>query len=206
MQTIRFVIIAAIIALSAAAFWVSYQTGELGPQTSQVLQGSAGPKIGGPFELIDHNGVKVTDQSFDGRHLLVFFGYTFCPDICPVTLAVIATALDELGPDADKVMPLFITADPARDTAEVLNAYVSSFHPSIVGLTGSEEQIDSAAKAFGVYRARSSVDTGDPDNYLVDHTSITYLMTPENAYAAHFSHGASSEDIAAGIRRILSGG
>jgi len=203
MQTLRIIIIAVVIAVSAGVFWFAYQSGILGPQTSQVLQGAAGPKIGGPFEMVNQWGEPTTDKDFGDTYKLVFFGYTFCPDVCPVTLSVISTAMDELGADAARVTPIFVSVDPERDTPEVLRDYVASFHPGIIALTGTKEQIDKMAKAYGVYYAKSSVDSGDPENYLVDHTSITYLMAPDNTYAAHFSHGTNAEDIVAGIRHVL---
>ena len=206
MQALRVIIIAVIVAVSAGVFWFSYQSGVLGPQTSQVLQGSAGPKIGGPFEMVNQWGELTTDKDFGDTHRLMFFGFTYCPDICPITLSVISNALDRLGDDATRITPIFVSVDPARDTPDVLKDYVASFHPGIIALTGSDAQVAAIARAYGVYYAKSNVDTDDPGNYLVDHTSITYLMTPENTYAAHFSHGASAEDIVAGVRRILDGG
>lgn len=206
MQTLRIIMIAAVVAVGLGVFWFSYQSGVLGPQTSQVLQGSAGPKIGGPFEMVNHWGEPTTDKDFGDTYRLMFFGFTYCPDICPVTLSVISSALDQMGTDATRVTPLFISVDPGRDTPEAMRDYVSSFHPGIIGLTGSEEQVDHVAKSYGVYYAKSAATADDPDNYLVDHTSITYLITPDNTYAAHFSHGTSAEDIAAGVLRVLNGG
>ncbi|MEQ8667113.1 MAG: SCO family protein [Rhodospirillales bacterium] len=206
MQTLRIVVIVLVVAVSAGGFWFAYQSGVLGPQTSRVLQGSNGPKIGGPFELVNHWGETTTAEDFKGSYMLVFFGYTYCPDVCPVTLSNVSTALDMLGDDAAKVTPLFVTVDPERDTVDQLSEYVKYFHPAIIGLTGSEQQIADVTKAYGVYYAKADGGTGDPQDYLMDHTSITYLMTPENTYAAHFSHSATAEDMAAGIRRVLDGG
>ena len=104
--------------------------------------------IGGPFELVDHTGQTVTEESFDDRYLLVYFGYAYCPDICPTELLIMGQAVDELGELGDEVQPLFVTVDPARDTVEYLADYVPSFHPRLIGLTGSDEQIHAAAKAY----------------------------------------------------------
>ena len=207
MQTLRILLIAAIIAVSAGVFWFAYQSGILGPQTSQVLRGTGAPQLGGPFELVNQWGEPTSSADFAGSHILVFFGYTYCPDVCPLTLARIATALDILGDEVSDVVPVFITVDPVRDTPEQIRDYVSHFHPAIVGLTGTDEQIASVARAYGVYYAKVQDGEADGlDDYLVDHTSITYLMTPDNRYAAHFSHSATADEIANGVRQILSNG
>ena len=107
--------------------------------------------VGGPFTLTDHTGRRVTDKDFRGQHLLVFFGFTYCPDVCPSGLQVMTAALEELGPKAEKITPIFISVDPERDTPEQLALYVSSFHPRLVGLTGTPEEIQQVAKAYRVY-------------------------------------------------------
>src|ERR1700738_5390588 len=112
-----------------------------------------GVTIGGPFTLLTPDGTTVTDQTYRGKWLLVYFGYTFCPNSCPMTLNEIATALEKLGTDAAKLKPLFITVDPQRDTREVLEQYTQSFDPRIVGLTGNPEQIAAVAKEYGAYWA-----------------------------------------------------
>lgn len=203
MQTVRLLIVALLFAVSAGGFWFVYQSGVLGPRTAQGPQESNAPKIGGPFELVNHWGEPTVSEDFAGSYLLVFFGYTYCPDICPIALSRVSNALDMMGADARSVIPLFITVDPARDTPEQLREYVKYFHPAIIGLTGSDEQVAAAAKAYGVYSAKVEDGTGDPDDYLMDHTSITYLMNPDNTYAAHFSNSATAQDIADGVRRIL---
>src|SRR5262245_31517169 len=111
--------------------------------------------VGGPFELVSHKGQPVTDKDFRGKYMLVSFGYTYCPDVCPTELQVISTALDELGNKAKDIQPIFITIDPERDTIAALSQYMQSFHPSYIGLTGSPEAIAKAAKAYRVYYAKS---------------------------------------------------
>ena len=155
--------------------------------------------IGGPFHLTDQTGKSRTDADFRGQYLLVYFGYTNCPDVCPTTLQTITNALDKLGPEAAKVTPIFITVDPERDTADVLRAYASNFHPRLVALTGSATEIAAAAKAYRIYYAK----VGEGPNYSMDHSSIVYLMGPDGKYLGHFGMEATADDIAAGIRAEL---
>ena len=159
--------------------------------------------IGGPFTLVDHQGRPRTWDYFKGRFMLVYFGYTFCPDVCPTALTDMGDALGILGEAADKVTPVFITVDPHRDTPEHLKEYLKFFHPRMVGLTGTPEQTAAALKAYKVYAAKALVERGDADDYLMDHTSIIYLMGPDGAFMGHFSHGDSPDDIAKGIRKFL---
>jgi protein SCO1 len=158
--------------------------------------------IGGPFTLIDQNGRTVTDRDFPGRYKLVFFGFTHCPDICPAELQVMAAALDQLGDKADKVVPIFITVDPERDTPQVMSDFVKNFGSRLVGLTGSPEAVAAAAKAYRV--AYTKVD--DPrsaNGYTVDHSALVYLMSPDGEYLDHFAYGTSAATIAQALRRYL---
>ncbi len=157
--------------------------------------------IGGPFNLTDHNGRRVTEMDFAGKHKLIFFGYTYCPDICPAELQVMSAALDALGDKAKDVTPIFITIDPERDTAEQMKSYVENFHPQLIGLTGSPEEIREAAKAYRVYYAKSKSESAT--DYLMDHSSIVYLMSPDGQYLAHFAYGTGPEKMADGIRKFL---
>ncbi len=159
--------------------------------------------IGGPFTLTDHNGQNVTEKTYAGQYKMVFFGYTYCPDVCPTTLTTLSNTLDILGSAAEKVTPLFITVDPARDTVEHLNEYVGYFHPRIVGLTGTDEQIASVAKAYRVYYAKAKPSEDDPLDYLMDHSSITYLIGPDGTFLEHFSHGTEPEKIAERLLEYL---
>ena len=161
--------------------------------------------IGGPFNLVDHNGKLVTDQIFRGRHMLVYFGYTYCPDVCPTALTDIGSALDMLGDEAKHVTPVFITIDPERDTPEYLREYVQHFHPRLVALTGTVDQVKAAAKAYGVYSAKVYEDPEkkDPDDYLMDHTSVIFLMGPDGNFKQHFGHRIDAETMARRIREIL---
>jgi protein SCO1/2 len=159
-------------------------------------------QIGGPFSLIDHTGKRVTEKDFRGRHLLVFFGFTFCPDVCPAGLQVIAAALDRLGPKAERVTPLFITVDPERDTPERLAQYVQSFHPRLVGLTGTPAEIQAAAAAYRVFHKIVKHEKSATE-YTMEHTSVIYLMDPAGEFVAHFTHATPVDTIAATLARLL---
>jgi cytochrome oxidase Cu insertion factor (SCO1/SenC/PrrC family) len=158
--------------------------------------------IGGSFTLVDQAGRTVTDEDFRGRYMLIYFGYTFCPDVCPLALQSMSTALDMLGQKADAVVPLFITIDPERDTVPVLADYSQHFHPSLRALTGTAEQVRGAARAYRVYYKKAE-DGGTFTDYLMDHTSLVYLMGPDGEYLAHFTHGTTVEEIARRLSEIL---
>ena len=153
------------------------------------------PKIGGPFLLVDHNGNTVSESNFRGKYMLVYFGYTYCPDVCPVSLTVISDAMEMLGESAEQITPVFITVDPERDGHEALKMYVEHFHPRLVGLTGSVDQVNLAAKAYKVYFAKVMEGYEDGD-YAMDHSSITYLMDPNGKFITHFSHGIEPKSMA----------
>lgn len=159
--------------------------------------------VGGPFSLTDQKGETVTDHTYRGKWELVFFGYTFCPDVCPTTLSAIAQALDKLGPLAAKVQPLFITVDPKRDTKEVIGNYVKNFDPRIVGLTGNPDAIAAAAKQYKVYYAPQKTGNG-PDDYLMDHSAAVYLMNPDGAFVRMFGANVSGDQLADTLRPLIS--
>ncbi len=163
------------------------------PNNRVVTSGKA--LIGGPFELIGKEGKTITDKDFRGRYMLVFFGFTHCPDICPAELQVMSAVLDDLGSDADKVVPIFITLDPERDTADAVTNYVQNFGPNFVGLTGSPAAIEKAAKAYRIsYRKFQDESMGD--NYSIDHSALAYLMGPDGQFLTHFPYGTPPEKIA----------
>jgi len=160
--------------------------------------------IGGPFTLVDQHGKTVTDRDFRGRHMLVFFGFTHCPDICPAELQVIAASLDELGPKAEEVIPVFVTLDPERDTPEVMADYVKNFGSRFVGLTGSAEAIAEAAKAYRVAFSKfENKDAVGDDNYSIDHSAFVYLMGRDGEYITHFNYGAPAAKMTESLRRYL---
>lgn len=170
-------------------------------QKSRVVT-SGKALIGGPFELIGKEGKTVADKDFRGRYMLVFFGFTRCPDICPAELQVMSAALDDLGSDADKVVPIFITLDPERDTPDAVSNYVQNFGPNFVGLTGSPEAIEKAAKAYRVSYQKFQ-DESMGDNYSIDHSALVYLMGPSGQYVTHIPYGTSPKKMAETLRRYL---
>jgi cytochrome oxidase Cu insertion factor (SCO1/SenC/PrrC family) len=161
--------------------------------------------VGGPFTLTDHTGKRVTDNDFRGRYMLVYFGYTWCPDVCPTELQVISAALDHLGDEAGRIRPIFVTVDPERDTVAQMADYVANFHASLVGLTGSPEEIAGVAKAYRVYYAKAKTEGSDTD-YTVDHGSLIYLMDPEGKFVTHFTYGTDPEKLAQGLAKAIGGG
>ncbi len=194
---------AAAIAVAVALLWRH----ELGPQQASRVTlepaGAAGPTIGGSFTLVDQNGKTVTAGDFRGRFMLVYFGYTYCPDVCPTTLTTMADAIDILDGDGDRVVPVFITVDPERDTPEHLKMYVNYFHPRLVGLTGTTQSVAAAAKAYRIYYAKARQDGASGDDYLMDHLSFVFLMGPDGAFRAHFENGIGPEAMAKRIREYL---
>jgi cytochrome oxidase Cu insertion factor (SCO1/SenC/PrrC family) len=156
---------------------------------------------GGPFALVDHTGKPRTSEDFRGKLLLIYFGYSYCPDVCPTDLQQISLAVDRLGTLGEAVQPLFITLDPERDTAAHLADYVSLFHPRLIGLTGNAEQIHSAALAYKVYYAKYP--PGSPD-YVVDHSSFIYLVDENGKYIGFFPPGTTADRMIETIRLHLS--
>ena len=172
------------------------------PRGGQPVESSGAALVGGPFELVGTDGKAVTERDFRGRYMLVFFGFTHCPDICPAELQVIAQALEKLGDKGKKVVPVFITLDPERDTPQAMAEYVKSFGRDFVGLTGSPEAIADAAKAYRV--AYAKVENKDSaGGYSVDHSALVYLMDPDGKYVTHFSYGTGADELAEKLNKIL---
>ena len=164
-------------------------------QLEACLNGAiAGGDVGGPFTLVDETGATVTDADVITAPTLVYFGFTFCPDVCPLDNDRNAQALDLLDERGAEVNALFITVDPERDTPEYLAEFTSYYHDRMVGLTGSPEQIDAAAKAYRVYY--NKVDSDDPAFYLVDHSTLTYLVTPDQGFITFFRRDLPPEEVA----------
>ena len=180
-----------IVTLVAAAGWIGWDT----------VRGDR-PTIGGPFTLVDQDGRTVTEAAFKGKPTLIYFGFTFCPDVCPTSLLLMETALEKLGPDAaNKVNLVFITVDAERDTPALLKGYVTNFGPTFIGLTGTPEQVAAAARAYRVYYQKVPGKDGGP--YLMDHSSIVYLLDRNGRFVTHFTHDAKAEAIAAAVGRLL---
>jgi protein SCO1 len=169
-------------------------------QSGGGLAAADTPAIGGPFSLVDQDGKAVTDRDFQDKWLIVYFGYTHCPDACPTALSALAAMMDKLGPVGERVRPLFITVDPERDTQAVLKDYVSAFAPSIVGLTGTLEQTSAVAKSYRVYAAKGPVDaTG---GYEVAHSSVLYVMDPTGRFVRAFGLDMTPEQMAASVKQL----
>lgn len=167
-----------------------------------AVEGVAGMKIGGPFTLTHHDGTTVTDQTYKGKARVMFFGFTFCPDICPTELATMATILNNLSSEQrDRLNVLFISVDPERDTPEQLASYVSQFHENIHGLTGTKEQIEAIKKSYRVYSAK--VEDEEFSDYTIDHSAFLYLFDTQDNLIAMFRAGSSAEEIQQKIEMIL---
>lgn len=173
-----------------------------GPAIVRQGPGFGEAAIGGAFQLVDTEGRPRSDADFRGKLLLVEFGYTFCPDVCPLGLQLFSEVLDRLGGQADEVQPIFITLDPARDTPDVLRSYTEHFSPRIIALTGTREQIDATAKTYRVYY-RLAGDAASNPNYLVDHSAILYVMGRDGRYLTHFTHETPPDRVVAAIRARL---
>lgn len=172
-----------------------------GPQMSHV-RSTGKALIGGAFSLTTHTGQRMSDKDFRGKYMLVYFGYTFCPDICPAELQVMSAALDTLGKSADKITPVFITIDPERDDVKQMAQYMGHFHKSFVGLTGTVQEIKDAAKKYRIYFVKVK-DKSSSAEYLMDHSSLIYLMDDKGEYVTHFTYGTSPDKIAERIAKIF---
>jgi protein SCO1/2 len=157
--------------------------------------------VGGPFALTDHTGKRVTEADYRGRVILVFFGYTYCPDVCPATLNNISDALRLLGDRADEVAPLFISVDDGRDDLKRMAEYVAAFDRRVVGLVGSAEEIAAAAKAYRIYYAKREREA--PNDYLMDHSAYVYVMDRDGRYVTHLRATDTPEKIAETVRPLL---
>lgn len=193
----------ALIVVAGIGYWL---TGHLsGGEVStggngQPVVSTGTPQIGGPFALVNQDGRPVTQESFSGKYLLIYFGFTYCPDVCPTDLAKMAAAMDALGKDAEKVQPIFITIDPDRDTPEQMKLYIEQFDPRLVGLTGTPEQIAKAAEA---YRAQYDKvkDPGAEGGYTMEHTPYIYFMSPDNEFLTFFvGTSVTPEDMAKAMK------
>lgn len=191
----------AVLATAALLGTVVLVADRLSPQKSEQGQGRAA--IGGSFSLTDHTGQPVTQDILKGKISLVYFGYSFCPDICPTDLQLIGQALDQMTDEerAD-AQALFITIDPERDTAQQLAGYVPLFHPQIRGLTGTPEQIDAAAKAYRAYYKKVSAEEAGTSDYLMDHSAFIYLMDRNGTFVRVFGHGVEPAEMIEWFRKV----
>jgi protein SCO1/2 len=159
--------------------------------------------LGGPFELVDHTGTPRNQDSWPDQYKLMYFGYTYCPDFCPTTLTVMTEALNALPePVAARIKPLLISVDPERDTVETLAQYHEHFDPRFSMMTGTPEQVRAAARAYGIYYAKAESDAAT--EYLMDHSTFTYLMAPNGDFVTHFGHGITGEEMAKTLAEVIS--
>jgi cytochrome oxidase Cu insertion factor (SCO1/SenC/PrrC family) len=181
-------------------FWPQLPLQRSAAELMDVLMWNREP-VGGPFQLIDHNGQRRIDAEFRGRLMLIYFGFTFCSNVCPTDLQAIAEVMDSLGPAAEGLQPLFITVSPETDTPEQLREYVKLFHPALIGLTGDARQIQRLASAYKVYYAKAqptkAADRG------IEHTGYIYLIASDGSYLGFFPPGTSAERMLAVIRPHL---
>lgn len=197
------VIVAAGVGLRAFTDQQSSPGNGVASVSTKDSKASGAAAIGGAFTMVNQDGAAVSEKTYLGKHVLIFFGYTFCPDVCPTTLSTFSTVLDLLGEDADKVQPIFVSVDPERDTAEHLKSYLEHFHKSFAGLTGSVEQVEHIKKVFRIYAAKTGEDKNDPEDYLMDHSSVSYLMGPDGKFLTFFTYGVEPEVIATKLKEFL---
>jgi protein SCO1/2 len=191
----------AIIAVATVAFLAFYLPGLRGERASETRTVAGAATIGGAFEMVDQQSQPVTSETLKGRHLLVYFGFTNCPDICPISLQTMTQAMNILGPIGDEVTPAFFTVDAERDTPQVMADYVANFHPRFVALTGTPEQVRKAADAYRVYFQKAKEEA--PGEYMMEHSGFVYFMDREGGYVTHFRSEATAEQMAARIRQEL---
>ncbi|WP_193366635.1 SCO family protein [Pelagibius marinus] len=202
MSTKTRVILIAVLGLVLAGggftLWRAVQPGGI---VSQQGESTGKALIGGAFTLTDQSGARRSEADLMGRYSLIYFGYTYCPDVCPTSLSTMTQGLDILAEsDAAKaaaVQPVFITIDPERDSVEVMAGYAEHFHPRLLALTGTVEEVAGAAKAYRIYYQK--VEEQGSSDYLMDHSSILYLMGPDGSYLTHFTHASTAEDVAKGL-------
>lgn len=199
---LRRILIAGLILLGTLAMLALYHPA-LRPQATPA--GETGTvAVGGPFTMTDAKGNTFTEANLLGGYSLVFFGFTHCPDICPLTLQVITDAIEQAGPAGERVTPVFVSVDPERDTVESVGAYVAAFHPRFVGLTGTPEQVTATTKAFRVFARKAPLrdtegkETGE---YTVEHSGLVFLLGPDGRYVTHFPYNTTADEMAAYIRR-----
>ncbi len=192
------------VAESFARRLAGFTGADVPPPSSGGVVLPQGVSLGGAFSLTDHTGRAVTEADFAGRVLLVYFGFTFCPDVCPTELGIVAQAMEDLGPLADRVTPVLITIDPERDTPSALAPYVANFHPRMVGLTGTAQQIADVARKYRVFYQR--VQRPEMTEYLMDHSSFIYLVGTDGRVRSLFRAQTPPEAIAAAVRGTLRAG
>lgn len=199
-RKLHIAIVALVVVVFAFGAWLNLRHDDP-PENAAVGGMVVNVDIGGPFELTDHTGAQFTRDDLAGDYALIYFGYTFCPDVCPTELGLMAEAIDLLEGDGERVRPVMITIDPERDTPDVLSEYVPLFHERLVGLTGTEQEVRDVATKYRVFYRRFE----DPNYtyYLMDHTSFVYLLSPTGEIASMFRYQTPPEEMAATIRQHM---
>lgn len=195
------VVLGLALAAGGYAAWYAVQPAQPGGIVSSETRSSGSALIGGPFTLTDQTGARRSEADLTSHYALVYFGYTYCPDVCPTSLSTMTQAIDLLAETAPEqaaaVLPVFVTVDPERDTVAALATYAGHFHPRMMALTGTPKEIAAAAKAYRIYYQK--VAEPDASDYLMDHSSVIYLMAPDGSYLTHFTHASTAEEIAEGL-------
>lgn len=186
------------VCVAAGALW---HASEMVPELGQTIV-SGEIAVGGPYRLTDQDGRPRANTDFPGQYQLIYFGYTFCPDVCPTTLAVMAAALDKMGAEQNRIVPVFITIDPARDKPEILKKYLAAFGPRFVGLTGAPEEIARVEKEYRVFAKKEALPGG---GYSMNHSSVIYLVGPGGKLVSFYDGEASPDDLAKNLLRKTQG-
>jgi protein SCO1/2 len=190
--------------IASVAGWYLWKLGD--QRTAQLVPAETSATVsepGGPFQLVDQNNNARSDANFRGKYMLIYFGYTYCPDVCPTTLAIMTAALKKMGQTGSSIVPIFVTIDPARDTPDVMKSYLAAFDPRFIGLTGTQEQITAAAKAYRIFYQKIPLEGGD--GYTMNHSSIIYLMGPDGRYKTHFTDQDTPENMASALEKQIRG-
>jgi len=196
---VRVFLYALIVVVGGAALIVA----AFGPERGvRILEDFAATKVGGPFAMVDHDGRAVTDADYRGRYMVVFFGFTNCPDVCPTELQTVTAALDSLPkPTLEKIQPLFVTVDDERDTPAAMKAYLANFHPRFIGLTGTAAQIEAIKKVYRAYAAKG--ERNKDGEFMIEHAGFLYVMGPDGKFAEVLKPGLKPDELAAKLRRTV---
>ncbi|MCV6574800.1 MAG: SCO family protein [Cohaesibacter sp.] len=200
-RTLTYWLIAVVAVIGIGAMTIDWYRAEMKAQMAKGGQTSV--RIGGPFTLTNHLGQQVSEKDYADKPFVIFFGYTYCPDVCPTTLADMIGWVDALGDDVDKLSYLFVTIDPERDNPDAMGEYVGAFFDQLVGLTGTQEQIDAVSKAYRVYAKRVEDEDGDPEAYIMDHTASIYLMKQNNEFMGTISYGEAHESALGKLQKLI---
>lgn len=202
LNTFKYIFIPAIALVITMKIYTTWVKPMVDPGIPTNQEGSGEVLIGGPFSLTNQDGETVTDKDFLGKYMLVYFGFTNCPMICPTDMNNISLSIAGVGEEiAEKIQPIFITIDPQRDTQENIKVFLQNFHPNFQGLTGTSEQIAEVANAYRVYYKEAKAE--DLQEYLMDHSAYIYLMGTDGKYIGHFRHDQNIAQIISGLKKFI---